>query len=122
MYTRLNGSMSESSGKTLGYKITGKITEAEYQALRAELNRAIAEHGKIRLLVSIPELPAMEWGVFDEDLRFAAQHMNDIERFAVVGDSTLVEWMTKLSGAVVGTEVRHFEPTEMDDAWRWVRA
>ncbi|MEZ4616064.1 MAG: STAS/SEC14 domain-containing protein [Caldilineaceae bacterium] len=58
----------------------------------------------------------------EEDLRFALQQMDDLERFAVVGDSSLVEWITKISGALISPQVQHFEPTAIERAWRWVRA
>ncbi|MEZ4864968.1 MAG: STAS/SEC14 domain-containing protein [Caldilineaceae bacterium] len=116
MYKKLNAS----HGNVFGYEITGRVTEEEYQALRVELHQAIVEYGGIRLLISMPELPATEWGVVDEDLRFALEHMDDIERCAIVGDSSLVEWITKVSGALISPQVKHFEPAAIDAAWRWI--
>lgn len=118
MYKKL----SASSGNALGYEITDQINEEEYQKLVAELEGAIAQYGGIRLLVSMPKLPATEWSVVDDDFRFSLRHMDDIERLAVVGDTELVKWVARISGTLISPQVEYFEPAQIDEAWRWIRA
>ena len=113
--------LDEGTGNVLGYEIKGKLTQKEFEALSKEFKVAIAEHGKVRLLLRLNEIPKMELGAVAEDLKLAP-YANDIERYAIVGDSTVVEWAEKLGGALIAGEVKHFEDSQYEEAWRWVQS
>ncbi|CAN5576139.1 hypothetical protein BH24ACT22_BH24ACT22_16700 [soil metagenome] len=99
--------LNESAGNVLGYEVKGKLTEKEFEALSVELKAVIAEHGKVRLLVRMPEMPGVEFGALVEDLKLA-KYANDIERCALVGDATLLEWAEKLGNPLIGGEDEAF--------------
>jgi hypothetical protein len=40
----------------------------------------------------------------------------------VVGDNALLEWGDELGDVLIGGEVRHFDPSRYEEAWRWLRA
>ena len=113
--------LDEGTGNVLGYEAKGKLTEKEFKALSTEIKAAVAEHGKVRLLLRMNEIPNMEPGAIAEDLKLAP-YASDLERYAIVGDSTLVEWAEKLGGALISGEVKHFEDSQYKEAWRWVQS
>jgi hypothetical protein len=117
MYRRLQ----ESSGNVLGYETRGKLTEEELGAILADMEEAIDRFGKVNLLVYVPEIPRQDLGAIGEDLEFARKHMKDVERYAVVGDSALLDWGAKLEGPLVGIQIKHFQPDQVEEAWRWLR-
>jgi hypothetical protein len=39
-----------------------------------------------------------------------------------VSDSNLFEWTAKIAEAFIGGEVRRFEDSRYEEAWRWVRS
>jgi hypothetical protein len=39
-----------------------------------------------------------------------------------VSDSAIFEWTEKIVDAFVGGEVRHFEDSRYEEAWRWLRS
>ena len=43
--------LDEGIGNTLGYEVTGKLTQKEFETLSEEFKAVVAEHGKVRLLV-----------------------------------------------------------------------
>jgi hypothetical protein len=113
--------LDEGTGNVLGYEITGKLTEKEFETLSEEFKAVVAEHGRVRLLVRMSEIPRMELGALAEDLKLAP-YANDIERYAIVSDSTLIEWIQKIGGLFIGGEVRHFEDSRYEEAWRWLQS
>ena len=62
----------------------------------------------------------MEPGALLEDLKLTP-YANDLERHAIVGDSSFVAWAEKLGGALISGEVKHFEDSRYEEAWNWIR-
>lgn len=117
MLKKLEGS----AGNVLAYEVEGKLTREELEALAKEFKTVVADHGKVRLLVRIPEMPAVEFGAVAEDLKLAP-YARDIERYALVGDTAVAEWAEKVGDALVGGEMKHFEDSQYEEAWRWVQS
>ncbi len=121
----------EGTGTVLGYEMKGKLTEKEFMTLSEEFKAVIAEHGKVRLLIRVPEMPGVEFGALAEDLKLAP-YASDIERYAIVGDVSLMEWAEKLGNSLIEGEIQYFEDSRYEDsryedsryeeAWRWVQS
>jgi hypothetical protein len=111
----------DGSSNVLAYEITGKLTEEEFETVSEEFKAAVAAHGKVRLLVRVPAIPSVELGALAEDLNLAP-YAGDIERHAIVSDSTLIEWGEKVAKAFVGGEAKHFGDSRYEEAQRWVRS
>jgi len=118
---RVYRKMDESSVNVLGYEVGGKLTEEELGALLADVEEATDRFEKVNLLVYVPEIPRPDLGAIGEDLEFARKHTKDVERYAVVGASALLDWVAKLEGPLLGIQIKHFEPDRLKEAWRWVR-
>ena len=113
--------LDEGTGNVLGYEVKGKLTEKEFETLSEEFKAVVAEHGKVRLLVRMSDIPRMELGALAEDLKLAP-YANDIKRYASVSDSTVIEWTEKIGDFLIGGEVKHFEESQYEEAWRWVQS
>lgn len=113
--------LDESEGTVQGYEIRDEISEEEIEELLYELEEVIHEEGEVRVLVHVPTFPSFEVEALDEDLGFWFLHGDDIERYAVVGDSKLMEWVVALEDRFVDIDIRYFDGEEIDDAWEWLR-
>jgi hypothetical protein len=113
--------LERSSGNVLGYEARGKLTKEELGAILADMEEAIDRFGRVNLLVYLPEIPRPDLGAIGEDLEFARKHTKDVERYAVVGGSALLDLVARLEGPLVGIEIKHFEPDRLEEAWRWLR-
>ena len=108
--------LPDSSGNILGFRIRGKLSEADYQDLLVpEMERAMKEYPKIA-----------GWtvgGAFEDfllGLKFSA-----VEKMATVIDESWDEWMTPLFKAfttLTQTELRFFKKERLAEAWEWIRA
>jgi hypothetical protein len=113
--------LDESSGNVLGWEVTGKVTEGEVRILSEEFKAALAEHGKVRVLVRMRRIPHVGLGAWVEDFKLTP-YTKDVERYAIVSDSNLFEWTSKIAEAFIGGKVRRFEDSRYEEAWRWVRS
>ena len=113
--------LDEGTGNVLGYEVKEKITEKEVENLSREVKEVVAEHGKARLLVRMNEIPSVGLGALAERLKLAP-YVSDIERYAIVGDVSLLEWAQSLGDALISGEIKHFEDSQYEEAWRWVQS
>jgi hypothetical protein len=116
MYEKL----SRSEGKVLGYEIREVLTEEQLDEILTEIEEVIADHGSLRLLVSMPSIPYPDVKAIDDDLGFWLRHSENIDRYAVVGENPLLEWSSKVADRVSDPDIEYFEQAEIDAAWDWV--
>ena len=109
-----------SEGRVIGLRASGKIAGAELEQVLERLERAIADHGKIRLLVHVENLGTFSPGSFVGDSRFSLERAKDVERVAVVADGVLFGTYVKTAARFVPGEVRRFKTRELTEAWRWL--
>lgn len=106
-----------------GVLARGTVTKHDYEAtLRPMLEQAEAADEPLRLLYAFGEdfqgfTPAGAW----EDVNLAFDHLEDVERCAVVTDRTWVKAASQLAGALTPVQVKKFSSEEWDDAVAWLR-
>lgn len=106
----------------VGIRASGKISGEEFDPVLERLERAVAEHGKVRLLIQVEKLGTFSPGAFMDDGRFSLEHAKDVERVAVVADGLLFASYVQVASKLVPGEVRRFKTKEVDEAWRWIEA
>ncbi len=116
--------LSESKGKVLGIKVSGKLTDRDYQdVLIPMLETVITKHGKCRFLCAIDQtFSGMELGAMVDDARFYLKHKNDIEKMVLVGGQKWIEVLMKVFGHFMPGEVKTFPDEALPEAWAWIDA
>lgn len=118
MYEKLK----ESRPHLPGYRIGGKVSDAEIRALWHELEDSIRLHGRIRVLVRIESLQGLEPRALWSDLRGAIHNHRRIERMAVVSDAGWHRWVMPLARPFLSGPVRCFPSAETAAAWAWLES
>jgi hypothetical protein len=113
--------MSASSKNVIGFRMTGKLTNADYKALAPEFEDGIKRYGKIRLLWLLEDFHGWEPKAAWDDYDYWRKYGKEIERVAIVGNKRWEEWMTKLAQLFMKGGVKYFDESQLDDAWAWVR-
>lgn len=113
--------LDKSSDGVLGFKLSGKLTDEDYQQFLPAVEALIERHGRIGLLVMFVDFEGWDIGALWEDLKFAAKHVDDVERIALLGDGALQKWMSKICAPFTFAEVKNFRLAEDAAAWQWVR-
>jgi len=102
--------------------VDGRVSRAEFDAVAARLEAAIARHGKVRVLEVVKSFGGIEPSAFWVDLKFGLRHLNDFSRCAVVSDKRWIETFAKGVDKLIRCEIRHFPPDQIDAARAWLRA
>ena len=100
---------------------SGKLTQEDYDALIPSWKAAIAHYGKIRLLFVMHDFHGWDPHAAWDDFRFGLKHDKQVERIAMVGEKNWQEWMTKIAGSFVESDVRYFDASQRAEAEQWVR-
>lgn len=115
--------LPEDAGSLLALRVSGKLSEADYNQLGQHLSDRVAKEGTLRILIEMRDFKGWEtFAAMWEDLKLDVKHYRDIERIAMVGDEAWQEWMTKLSTPFLPGHVRYFELTARDEAVAWLKA
>ncbi|WP_435102167.1 STAS/SEC14 domain-containing protein [Halarchaeum sp. P4] len=114
--------LERSGGDVLGYEVGDELSEAELEAILEDIETTIAEEGAVQILVHMPDVPRPDLDALDEDIGFWLEHGDDIGRYAVVGDSRLLEWVTDVEDHLTSIDLRYFDEDEMDEAWDWLES
>lgn len=112
--------LPRSSGKILGFKLSGKLHDQDYQAFLPQVEAAIRSQGKIRLLAHFEDFHGWDLHALWDDTKFSAQHCADVERIALVGDKTWEEWMAKICRPFTRAKIEYFDVSQLESAWKWL--
>ena len=113
--------LDRSEENRVGIRVSGTLTEGDYERLRPLLKQRAREHGPLDVLFLMVDwhgwasLSAM-W----EDLKTDAALNEKIRRLAMVGEADWERWITKLAEPFARGEVRYFDRSELEKAWAWV--
>ncbi len=109
-------------GNTIAIRATGKLTHEDYQAFLPKLEEQIKQLGKVSVLMELDNFKGWELNAAKDDVEFALKHVEDIERFAVVGDKAWEHWMVAMvKPFVLSADVKYFNREDLQEAWDWLR-
>ena len=118
--------LKDSMGAAFGFKVEGRLSAEDLKAFEPQLDFFIRERKKrpIGILADLTEMKGADWKARWEDLRFLQKHTDQIARMAVVGADRWEEIMAILTAgaAVLQSETRYFQASEMGKAWEWARS
>lgn len=117
MYRKL----PESEDSVLGYYVTGTVTMDEIREIHRDIDRAMDEHGTVRLLVDVRDMAAPEPGAVWEDLKLTPEYLRSVEKYAIIGDSRWHDLATRATSMVAKGEAKYFERGQEGAAWEWLR-
>ena len=108
----------------LEMQIDGAISGEAFDRVLGEVEAAIAEHGKLRVLKRIDALhmPPIPWSKFWDDLRFGMKHMGDFTHAAVVADQDWIRAWARAWNPLLKAEIKTFKLDEIDEARAWLRS
>lgn len=112
----------DQQSKVVEVSVSGKLTKEDYEQFVPVIERRIAEHGKLRLLVRMHDFRGWEAAALWDDVRFDARHFNDIERLAIVGEKAWEHGMALFCKPFTTAQVRYFEREQESEARAWLNS
>jgi hypothetical protein len=113
--------LQSDSPKVLGFKMSGKLHDEDYQHFVPLVDDAIAQSGKVRLLAQFQDFHGWDLHALWDDIKFSTTHCTKIERIALVGDKKWEKWMAQVCKPFTMAKIRYFDTAEIDAARAWVR-
>lgn len=103
---------------------SGPLTEADFARLRAEVDAYLLGHARLHgVLVRAAEFPGWEnWAGLSAHMHFVHDHHKQVERIALVTDSTVVGLAEFLARHFSSAEVRRFALADERQALQWLQA
>ena len=112
--------LEKSSGKVVGFVLSGKLHDEDYKTLVPQVESVFAREGKARLLAHFQKFRGWDLHAVWDDMKFGAKHYSDIERIAMVGDRKWEEWMAKICKPFTKAAVKYFDVGDIEQAWAWL--
>ncbi len=99
----------------------GKLQAEDFRRIAPEIDALIAQYGKVRLLIDASGFNGWEnLAGFERHAGFAKNHMQKVERIAIV---TMHDWQQWLVGAVrifVHPEIKAYDKRLESQALTWI--
>jgi nucleotide-binding universal stress UspA family protein len=108
------------SPKVLGFKMSGKLHDEDYQKFVPVIEAAVAAHGNIRLLAQFENFHGWDLPALWDDIKFSTKHCTDIERIALVGEKTWEKWMAAVCKPFTMAKIQYFDSAKLAAAWTWL--
>ncbi|MGE0622842.1 MAG: STAS/SEC14 domain-containing protein [Pseudomonadales bacterium] len=99
----------------------GKLTRDDYTTFDNELDEVMEAAAPRQLLIRLKDFQGWEPQALWKDIELDLKHRKTFERIAVVGHSTVAEWLTQLFKPFTAAEVRYFDEDKADGAIGWLR-
>jgi len=114
--------MDESTGKFLGIRASGTLTDADYKGvLIPKLEELFDTHGKLDILLYLDDgFEGWDAGAAWDDAAFGMRHRADFEKLAVVGGPGWVQKGLKAFAFLMKGEIRTYPADKLETAWEWV--
>jgi hypothetical protein len=101
----------------------GPLEAADFTTLASQVDTYLLGHGKLRgVLIQAKSFPGWkDFAAMLAHLKFLKEHIQKIEKVAVVADGALANIMPNIANHFVHAQVLHFDFVRGDAAWDWLR-
>jgi hypothetical protein len=107
-------------GHTVGFKMTGKLHDADYKTFVPLVDAEIAKDGKVNILAQFHDFHGWAAHALWDDIKFSTTHCTRIKRIALVGETTWQKWMSAVCKPFTLAKIRSFNASEMEAAKGWL--
>jgi hypothetical protein len=103
-------------------RASGRLTLADYHDAMPEIDTAVQlAGGPLQVMIRLEDFHGWDIGALWQELRFDAEYGGDFERVAVLGETSLEGWATRLAAPFVRAEMRFFPRADETQALAWLR-
>lgn len=104
----------------LGLRINGSIDRLDMDVLGQAFAAKLRDHRPLRIYIEVLAVGPITRSALIEDLRLAVQHLEDVEREAIVAEEGWMSVLARTGNLFPGIEVRHFGLLEKEKALEWI--
>ena len=111
----------QSSGNTIGYKISGTISKDDYAVMVPEVEALVDQVGDINMLLDLSEFHWEKVSAWGADMKFGSTYRKKINKLAIIGDKKWQNLTAWLSQPFFAHEEKYFDTADSEAAWTWLK-
>lgn len=100
--------------------IEGKITEADFDQVVAQIKADLEKHGQLRILEEVRSFEGIDPMALWKDVKFGLAHIKDFTHAAVVADAKWIQTWTQALDSFLPAKVKAFETSQIEQAREWL--
>ncbi len=98
-----------------------RLSTDDFEEMRLLVEPIIREFGSIRLLIDASAVEGWaNMAAFEKHAGFVKSHQQKVERVAVIAPHEWQHWLVASVRVFLHPHVRAFEPSQADEALRWI--
>ena len=105
---------------TVGFKLSGKLHDEDYQKFVPLVDAEIAKEGKVNILSQFHDFHGWDAKALWDDIKFSTTHCTKIKKIALVGEKTWEKWMAKFCIPFTMASIKYFDAAQLDAAKAWL--
>jgi hypothetical protein len=105
---------------TVGFKMSGKLHDADYKKFVPLVDAEIAKEGKVNVLAQFHDFHGWDAKALWDDTKFSTTHCTKFKKIALIGEKTWERWMAKVCKPFTMAKLRYFDVSEIDAAKAWL--
>ena len=109
------------STRILGFKLSGKLHDADYKTFVPLVDAAIANDGKARVLAQFHDFHGWDAHALWDDTKFSTTHCTKIKRIALVGEKSWEKWMAIVCKPFTMAKIKYFDAADIESAKTWLQ-
>ncbi len=103
--------------KIVGLDFTGEITGEDYKSVKPEIEKVMADKGKVKFLMDMRNVDGFKLDAVYQDIKFDVEHFKNIGATAIIASKKTYEFMVKAINLIYPEKVCHFETPETALNW-----
>jgi hypothetical protein len=96
------------------------VVKEDYENFVPEVDRQIARHGRVRMLMDMHDFHGWSAGAMWADTKFAVKHYRGIERLAIIGEKKWQRGMATFCKPFTKAEIRYFDHSQAEEVHEWL--
>lgn len=105
---------------TIAVEFEGKATKEDAQKLDERAKENFGDDRKFNIFALIHDVDGSTLKGMAEGFKTDAKHWKQYRKIAVVSDRDWIKKAGSLGDYLPGIEVKHFEKSQQDEAWKWI--
>ncbi len=114
--------LESSDDAVLSLRATDYLTEEDLDVFFRAAEEKLRKYGKARVLLQLQDFRGWAPGASGGDSDSRQAQRDNIERFAIVGDTGWEEWLARIYTLLLTAQIKHFSSSDLEVASQWVSA
>jgi hypothetical protein len=105
---------------TVGFKMSGKLHDADYKKFVPLVDAEIAKEGKVNILAQFHDFQGWDVKALWDDIKFSTTHCTKIKKIALAGEKSWEKWMATVCKPFTMAKIKYFNVSEIEAAKKWL--